>query len=115
MGYRHTDLRYCCTATLLYDFGESEVSEGGPYESDFETELSNTIDIINRYLLFRDKACLMAITNSEQSVANKVFTTLKFRHSAWMTKDAHKETKIRIWWLPLDKVNSDKISIEDYI
>lgn len=91
---------HCCTAKILVDFGESTIAEGGDREVTYDEVLSFVKEQMsawyNKYL-----AVFTAITNSEQSVANKVLTDLEFEHSDWMSKTQHQETKIRLWWKPV--------------
>ena len=114
MSYKIMDFPHCCTSKLFYDFGESITAEGGSRKVDYKEELKTVVRLINYHINFRQLACLTAITNNEQKTANKIFRRLGFKHSPWMTKSAHKNTKIRIWWLQLDKIQED-LDPRDYL
>jgi hypothetical protein len=90
----------CCTARVLVDFGESEVSEGGAFrvsKNDMKEEIQREIN----YYKKQGIAFLSATTNNEQKTANKVLKELGFKCTKWMSKNIHPETKVRLWWLPL--------------
>lgn len=94
-----TGFPLCCTAVVLKDFGESVVS-GGTHKKPNKVKLKSEIAAkMEMYSKYGTTACITAITNSEQTVANEVLKELGFRHSPWMSKKAHPETKIRLWWL----------------
>ena len=107
-----TDFPYCCTAKILAGFGESDVAEGGNRkysEEKIEEYILERIDIYGTPGAFSGLAALVVTTNSEQKTTNKVLRKLGFRHSQWMTKHQHPETKIRIWWYHLNsKRTGDK-------
>ncbi len=90
----------CCTARVLVDFGESEVADWGDHEvttATMKSSIKRQIESWRSYGI----AMLTATTNNEQPTANKVLRDLGFKHSKWMSKDIHPETKVRLWWLPL--------------
>ena len=90
----------CCTAIIINNFGESAVAEGGNKkytEEQIEKYIKETVDLHRQF----GKALAVVTTNSEQTVANKVLRKLKFKHSKWVSKKQHAETKVRIWYLEL--------------
>ena len=90
----------CCTASILYDFGGTILSQG---------EKGNIgAERIRNYLKKKAKDatgydCLVVITNDKQKIANEILEDLGFEHSEWMSKIPHPESKIRLWWLPPKK------------
>lgn len=95
------DFPACCTAVIMKDFGESGVAEGGDKlytEKQIESYINKTINIQRKY----GKAMVVATTNSEQKVANKVLRKLGFKYSKWSSKNQHKNTKIRLWYKSLN-------------
>lgn len=97
---RTFDFPYCCTAKVIADFGESKVAEGGDREVTYE-EVTEYIKEKMSAWYNQGLAVFTAITNSEQTVANKALTDLEFQHSDWMGKSQHQETEIRLWWKPV--------------
>jgi hypothetical protein len=94
---RITDFPNCCTAKIVYDFGETAVS--GMYKG------ARTKKEVRKYLKeellwSRGVACVVVITNSSQKNTNAVLRELGFCHSPWMEKKPHSNTKIRLWWKP---------------
>ena len=101
---RIRDFPHCCTAKIIVDFGESDVAEGGAWPVTQEEIESYILGKIERYSQpFYGYATLVATTNNEQKTANKVLLKLGFKHSTWMSKKAHKNTKVRLWWYPLER------------
>ena len=88
---------YCCTASILVDFGESDIAEGGAKNYSVEKIKNYIMGALNSPYVVND-AAVVIITNTEQSKVNEVLRSLKFEHSTWMAKEQHEETKIRIWW-----------------
>ena len=85
----------CCTAFILHDFGGSNLCAGTKaavaktkIEAWLKQVMTNTSG--NR--------CLVIMTNNQQKVANGVLLELGFKHSKWMSKTQHSESKIRLWW-----------------
>ncbi len=97
------DFPHCCTAKIIADFGESIVAEGGDRPVTLEEVTDYLKEKIDRYAngIFSGYAVLVAITNSDQKTASKALRQLGFKHSTWMQKKQHPDTKIRLWWYPL--------------
>lgn len=89
-----TNFPGCCVAKVIHNFGGTNVTEG--------IKETISIDEIKKRLLditFRYYGCiLIATTNSEQKEANKALKEMGFKHSKWIPKQAHSETKVRLWW-----------------
>lgn len=88
------DFPLCCTASIIFDFGGTALSAGKKEAESVESlrqRLKTLVDIYGCDLL-------VAITNSEQKNANKVLLEAEFEHTPWMSKKAHAESKIRLWW-----------------
>jgi hypothetical protein len=84
---------FCCTASIVYDFGGTQVSEH------IHNKSKGAIETYLRSVLkYKEGHLYLAITNSQQKAANSVLKKLGFKHSKWMSKRAHPETKIRLWW-----------------
>lgn len=99
---RKINFPYCCTASILVDFGESDVAEGG--NKNYTTEEIKkyvTAEITSPYAAC--DAAIVIITNSEQTKVNSVLREMEFDHSTWMSKEQHEETQIRIWWQQISK------------
>lgn len=92
----------CCTGTVAFNFGETDVNGCGNHDV---KELGLKQQLIN--ILDENKedgyAFVICTTNSQQPTANKLLKSMGFSHSTWMSKDEHPETKVRIWWMPLEK------------
>jgi len=85
----------CCTAKICHDFGGSYLSAG--ITSDISKE--KIADWLNKKIKeFKGEQCLVIITNKDQEIANAVLLELGFKHSRWMSKKLHPESKIRLWW-----------------
>jgi hypothetical protein len=94
------DFPYCCTMKVLAGFGQSMVAEGGPVNRS-EQEIRGFIE--GEKAANANMAALVVTTNDEQTTVNKVLRELGFKGTKWMTKKQHSETKVKIWWLPLNE------------
>jgi len=97
----------CCTADIVYDLGGTPLS--GEYIEDRpEEEIKKYLEDKIRHV--KGYKCIVIMTNSQQTIANRILRELKFKASSWMKKTTHPESKIRLWWKePIDKkkVNND--------
>ena len=86
----------CCTATVVHDFGESIVADGGNHEV--------TSKDINEYLSLVEMrmqpihAMIIVTTNNEQVTTNAVLKERGYISSPWMSKGQHPQTKVRLWY-----------------
>lgn len=85
----------CCTAYVLYDLGGTKLSEGRKSNLPRKQIKDWIKAMIQECVGCR---CPVIMTNSDQTVANGVLLELGFKHSAWMSKRQHSESKIRLWW-----------------
>lgn len=94
----------CCTAKVLVGFGQTDTAD---YEiRPAGNEMS--VEVIKSRLGDRLNTCknsgyamLTCITNDQQVNANKALEECGFESSDWMEKDAHPETKVKLWWFPI--------------
>lgn len=85
----------CCTAVIYHDFGGSNLC-AGTTEDVAREKITTWLN--NKIAVSKGWKCIVIITNSEQKIANKVLLDLGFKHSKWMSKNQHPESKIRLWW-----------------
>jgi len=85
----------CCTALICHDFGGTPLASGKKSKV-AKAKIKQWLKEQNRHTLGR--RCLVIITNNQQTAANSVLLELGFKHSAWMSKTQHPESKIRLWW-----------------
>lgn len=92
---------YCCTGVVIARFGESVAAEGGEFD---QNEVLLCGFIYNKLDELRDLGYAFAscTTNDEQHTTNMMLTDIGFKHSKWMIKGMHPETRVRLWWLPLN-------------
>ena len=84
----------CCTAFIGHNFGGTPLAAGKKSVT-AKTEIRQWLKLrINTH----GSGCLVVMTNSQQTAANSVLLELGFKHSAWMSKQQHPESKIRLWW-----------------
>lgn len=91
----------CCNAYVLHGFGGTDAAQRmqyretdsgiDPYPDDQESFIQ---DAVQRY---SDKL-LVATTNNEQKVTNKLLKQFGFRRTISMEKRHHAETKLIMWW-----------------
>ena len=93
----------CCTAIILYDFGDTRTNNawvcrsggvGTPRKEKYEVikrQIENKIEVAGHLMI-------TAVTNNQQKAANKALKDCGFEHSTWMSKRQHPETRIRLWW-----------------
>lgn len=86
----------CCVAKVVVDFGGTELTSG--------KSSPNTTKKLERMLhgiiATEGDNLLVATTNNQQKAANEALTNLGFKHTKWMPKKKHPETKLRMWWRP---------------
>lgn len=90
----------CCTAKVLSGFGGTLTSfenRGGrePSVQDVKAELGEVLNSPTHLAMYT------AVTNSEQVNTSKALEEVGFLSSDWMEKDAHPETKVKLWWYPI--------------
>lgn len=94
----------CCTAKILTGLGGTITAE-----DEFRPKTRATVEDIKSFigthvnnLRVKGDAVITATTNNEQTVANQALEELGFQSSGWMSKAQHPETKLKLWWLPLE-------------
>ena len=85
----------CCTAFVAHDLGGTHLSEG-KQGNIAKAKIKAWLRATRKDL--DGTACLVVMTNDDQQAANSVLLELEFKHSAWMSKEQHPESKIRLWW-----------------
>ena len=96
----------CCTAKVLVGFGQTETADwdirpDGNELSVLEIKASIGSEL-NAYGM-PNMAMLSCITNDQQVNANQALEELGFLSSYWMSKQAHPETKVKLWWFPINE------------
>jgi len=85
----------CCTAIICHDFGGTPLAAGRK-SAVAKAKIKEWLKEERHLTLGR--RCLVVMTNNQQTAANSVLLELGFKHSAWMSKSQHSESKIRLWW-----------------
>lgn len=99
-----TDFQFCCTASILYGFGQEDAADwAARYEGNGKTLEQTRSSIIERVKAKRDggDGIITAITTNNQTNAIKVLTELGFSNSGEIHKKRHPENTICLWWLAL--------------
>lgn len=91
---------FCCTAKVLCNFGETRTSEGGSHSVEYERIKYEVARLMRSHLTvgYGTDAILTAITNNEQKVANKVLRELGWKSTKFVSKQAHPDTKVKLWY-----------------
>ena len=100
-------LTYCCTGELFGKLGESMVATGGSAVPDLEP-LKEEIRQLRRDKRDAGYAFIMCTVNSQQPQAIQMLEELFFQSSGWMGKTRHVETKVKIYWYPLENLKPSK-------
>jgi hypothetical protein len=85
----------CCTAHVLHNLGGSQLSAGrkSPHtKKDLRDWIQLQVDS------YAGRRCFVVMTNDDQTAANSVLKELGFKHSRWMSKQQHPESRLRLWW-----------------
>ena len=91
----------CCNADIIFDFGGTYATYMNPKMKVNKAKLENQLVNVMRISKHRMIVCT---TNDQQTDANELLRKYGFKHSKWMEKDVHPETKIRLWWLEPQEV-----------
>jgi hypothetical protein len=99
-----TNFTNCCNAYILYNFGETELNQvendrayGRQIDINVDVDKDMERQLLHNIQYYGDKL-LTATTNNEQKTINKLLLKHNFKHTAWMSKRQHPETKLRLWW-----------------
>lgn len=90
---------FCCTGVILGGFGESGTAVVRSGSSSNRTEEGIKASIFDAARRNTRDAFICVTTNNEQTLLNKVLLDEGFSHSTWMTKRAHPNTRVRMWWI----------------
>jgi hypothetical protein len=100
----------CCTAVMLSSFrfdelgygdavGPDNAYPGMPVPETKEALLAEMLKLKNE-----GKAMVIAFTNDKQVKANAFLKDIGFKSTKWATKTAHKNTRLKLWWFALDRL-----------
>lgn len=99
-----TDFQSCCTASILYGFGQEAAADGQARREGngktYEQTRNSIIQRVKQKQGERD-GLMTAITTNNQTIAIKVLTELGFQNSGEVEKLRHPDNTICLWWLPL--------------
>ena len=90
----------CCTAKVVTGFGQTDTADYNYRpgirltQGDIENELQKMCE--EKKLL--GYGILTAITNDDQTTANKALLAQGWEHSKWASKSQHRDKKIRLWF-----------------
>lgn len=100
-----TDFQSCCTASIIYGFGEEDAADGAARRAFQENNTKEKMkaSIVNR--IKGKKAAgdgiITAILTDNQQMGAELLTELGFISSGWFEKKRHSENKIAIFYLGL--------------
>ena len=98
------DFPGCCTAMVLCGLSGTATAEYGPVRKvEKETIKKHLSLLINAFKKEGRMGILTATTNNNQETANQALRELGFKHSRWCSKKQHPNTKVRLWWLPVNE------------
>jgi hypothetical protein len=94
----------CCTAKILTGFGQTQTADW-----DFKPDGVLSVEVIkarlgkvlNEIMVYDGVATV--ITNDQQANANQALEECGFLSSDWMSKKQHPETRIKLWWFPINE------------
>jgi hypothetical protein len=93
----------CCTAKIITGFGQTELGDWDfrPGEDPSVKGIKARIGVVlNRNI---NMAVVTATTNDQQANANQALEECGFLSSDWMSKEQHPETKVKLWWFPINE------------
>lgn len=99
-----TDFQSCCTASILYGFGQETAADGEARREGNGKTLEQTRNSIIARVKEKQQendGIITAITTNNQTNAIKVLTELGFSNSGEIHKARHPENTICLWWLAL--------------
>jgi hypothetical protein len=85
----------CCTASVLFNLGGTDLSQGR--KSNF-TKAKLAAWLKDEIAGAAGHEVLVVMTNNEQLVANRLLRNLGFKSSKWMKKKTHSNSQVRLWW-----------------
>ena len=99
-----TDFQSCCTASILYGFGQEAAADYAARREGNGKDFNSTKSSILQRVKERQRAgdgLVTAITTNNQENAIKALTEIGFLNSGEVHKNRHSENTICLWWLPL--------------
>lgn len=103
----HRNLSYCCTGEIFGKMGETYAAQGGAGTPDLEV-LKEEIRQLRRDKRNAGYAFIMCTVNDQQPQAIAMLEELHFQSTPWMGKTYHAETKVKIYWYPLENLKPAK-------
>jgi len=100
MPVRLQDFPRCCTMKILHEFGDSGTTPG---DSLTEDQIVEQVTALVNQARVDGNAFVTATTNDRQETANRALNRLGFAHSRFGSKSRHPETRVRLWYLRLNK------------
>lgn len=100
-----TDFQSCCTASIIYGFGQEGAADGDARRAFAAngTKEKMKASIVRNIVSKRDAGdgLITAILTDNQVMGAELLTELGFTNSGWYNKDRHSENKIAIFYLGL--------------
>tara|TARA_R110000744_G_C19319844_1_gene557525 strand:+ start:50 stop:379 length:330 start_codon:yes stop_codon:yes gene_type:complete len=97
---------HCCTAQILCGFGQTYTAPES-LEANFTDptveQIKSQIGVKLNASRTSRHAMLTATTNDQQTNANQALEECGFLSSDWMSKEQHPETKVKLWWFPINE------------
>jgi hypothetical protein len=94
----------CCNAYIIGNFGgtHTAVVKRKLTQKQIESDL-------NSYIHTYGGKLLVATTNNKQITANRALRACGFKRTKYMEKRQHPETKLAMWWKPIDTSKGTRI------
>lgn len=102
------DFPNCCTLSVIVGLGGSSDANVGRFQDYSERHLHDELESKEIRIANEGHSAAVVTTTTEQKAANKVLRERGYRHSAWMSKELHPETKLRIWWKPVEEMKNER-------
>jgi hypothetical protein len=101
----------CCTAVVLSSFrfdGDGVPAQGADYNYPGMKVEETKEALLNEMLKLKNegKAMVTAFTNDKQVKANAFLKDIGFKSTKWATKTSHANTRLKLWWFALDKLET---------
>lgn len=100
-----TDFQSCCTASIIYGFGEEGAADGAARRAFQENNTKEKMkaSIVNRIKGKKAEGdgLITAILTDNQVMGAELLTELGFTSSGWYRKERHSENQIAIFYLGL--------------
>lgn len=97
-----TGFPHCCTAKIVYGFGETRTADTNTRAETTEAELHTQLEAKEQYYKRAGDATLIVTLNSAQKTGDKVLRARGYKYSKWMSKGGHPEVKLRVYYKALN-------------